>query len=114
MNATQSQDDLTAATKKFVREVRKTLQGHHQKHAAFRSWQYRLGSGDRLPRGPFFKGKRPGRPIIVFDEYHQMFPTRAYQQSRFAARGASENLAQDPSGDPKLGLAGAATQPNPS
>jgi hypothetical protein len=38
------------------------------KNAAFREWQHKLNRGDKLPRGTFFKGKKPGKPFIIKDE----------------------------------------------
>lgn len=37
-------------------------------HHAFKEWQYRLKRGERLPRGRFFRGKKPGRPAVFVDE----------------------------------------------
>ena len=39
------------------------------KNAAFKSWQYTLNRGDKLPRGKFFKGKKSGKPITLTDEF---------------------------------------------
>ncbi|MBY5246604.1 hypothetical protein [Klebsiella quasipneumoniae] len=39
-------------------------------HAAYKEWLYRLRPGERLPRGRFFRGKRPGRPLVIMDEFH--------------------------------------------
>lgn len=38
------------------------------KNAAFRVWQYKLGRGDKLPRGKYFNGKKAGKPIVIIDE----------------------------------------------
>lgn len=35
---------------------------------AFREWQFKLRRGERLPRGKYFRGKNPGRPIMILDE----------------------------------------------
>lgn len=40
----------------------------HNRNAAFESWRQRLGQGDKLPRGPYFVGKKPGRKIVLMDE----------------------------------------------
>ncbi|THJ45128.1 hypothetical protein E8Q35_12805 [Aeromonas veronii] len=37
-------------------------------NAAFESWRQRLSQGDKLPRGPYFAGKKPGRKIVLMDE----------------------------------------------
>lgn len=39
----------------------------------FKEWAERLSRGDTLPRGRNFKGKKPGRPIHIIDEFHQAF-----------------------------------------
>lgn len=44
-----------------------------RKTAAFEEWRQKLNRGDRLPRGKFFKGKRPGKKIVLVDEYWQAF-----------------------------------------
>lgn len=44
-----------------------------RKTAAFEEWRQKLGRGDRLPRGKFFKGKRPGKKIVLVDEFWQAF-----------------------------------------
>jgi hypothetical protein len=38
------------------------------RNAAFESWRQQLGKGDKLPRGPYFVGKKPGREIVLIDE----------------------------------------------
>lgn len=40
----------------------------HKRNVAFESWRQKLGHGDRLPRGPYFVGKQPGRKIGLMDE----------------------------------------------
>ncbi|WP_261643111.1 hypothetical protein [Erwinia mallotivora] len=40
---------------------------------AFKDWQHRLKRGERLPRGRFFRGKKPGRPLVVIDEMHKVW-----------------------------------------
>lgn len=42
---------------------------YRRKTAAFEEWRQKLNRGDRLPRGRFFKGKRPGRQLVVMDEF---------------------------------------------
>ncbi|WP_052271992.1 hypothetical protein [Pantoea sp. CFSAN033090] len=42
-------------------------------HAAYKEWIHRLKPGERLPRGRFFRGKRPGRPLMILDEFHSMY-----------------------------------------
>lgn len=43
------------------------------KTAAFREWQHKLHHNDTLPRGPFFQGKKAGKPILNLDECHMSF-----------------------------------------
>ncbi|MCR4450746.1 hypothetical protein SJS42_16910 [Aeromonas caviae] len=40
----------------------------HKRNAAFESWRQQLGQGDKLPRGPYFVGKKPGRKNVLMDE----------------------------------------------
>ena len=40
-----------------------------RKTAAFKAWLEHLKLGDRLPRGKFFEGKLPGRPLMIMDEF---------------------------------------------
>lgn len=48
-------------------------EAYRGKTAAFEEWRQQLGRGDRLPRGKFFKGKRPGRKLVIMDEFWQAF-----------------------------------------
>ena len=38
-------------------------------NAAFKEWLCKLKPGERLPRGRFFKNKRPGKAFMVMDEF---------------------------------------------
>ncbi|WGO96417.1 hypothetical protein QCD61_28380 (plasmid) [Pseudomonas viciae] len=49
------------------------FEAYRRKTAAFEEWREKLNKGDRLPRGRFFKGKRPGRKLVVIDEFWQAF-----------------------------------------
>ena len=40
-----------------------------RRRPAFEDWIHRLSRGDRLPRGRYFRGKQPGRPLYVVDEF---------------------------------------------
>lgn len=44
-------------------------EAYRRKTAAFEEWRLKLNRGDRLPRGRFFKGKCPGRKLVVLDEF---------------------------------------------
>lgn len=44
---------------------------------AYKEWLYRLKSGERLPRGRYFRNKKPGRPIMMMDEFHYYVPPLA-------------------------------------
>ncbi len=44
---------------------------YRRKTAAFEEWRKKLNHADRLPRGRFFKGKKPGRTFVVIDEFWQ-------------------------------------------
>lgn len=48
-------------------------EAYRRKTAAFEEWRQKLHHGDRLPRGKFFKGKKPGKKFIVMDEFWQAF-----------------------------------------
>jgi BarA-like signal transduction histidine kinase len=39
-----------------------------KQNAAFECWRKKLSPGDRLPRGHYFVGKKPGKKVIVLDE----------------------------------------------
>ncbi|MDU6090882.1 MAG: hypothetical protein E6663_05705 [Staphylococcus lugdunensis] len=41
-----------------------------RKRPAFEEWQKRLNAGDRLPRGRYFTGKKPGLVMRFIDEFH--------------------------------------------
>jgi hypothetical protein len=42
--------------------------GRYKPRPAFHDWIERLNKNDRLPRGRFFAGKKPGRRLAIFDE----------------------------------------------
>lgn len=42
--------------------------GRYKSHPAFQDWIYRLKKGERLPRGRYFAGKKPGCPLKIIDE----------------------------------------------
>ena len=44
-----------------------------KKYAAFKDWLHKLKTGERAPRGRWFKGKSVGRAISVLDELHQQY-----------------------------------------
>lgn len=43
--------------------------GRCKPRPAFLDWIYRLKKGERLPRGRYFAGKKPGRPLQIIDEF---------------------------------------------
>ena len=49
------------------------FEAYRRKTAAFEEWRQKLNRGDRLPRGRFFKGKTPGRKVVVMDQFWQAF-----------------------------------------
>lgn len=55
---------LTAADRAYLQRLKKT--------AAFDEWRQRLNPNDRLPRGPYFKGKKGARPMFVMDEFPKL------------------------------------------
>ncbi|PAW31289.1 hypothetical protein CIL06_22870 [Pantoea vagans] len=40
---------------------------------AFDDWLRQLSRKDKVPRGRYFCGKRPGRPLMIVDEFWQQF-----------------------------------------
>lgn len=54
----------------FTQSV-KMLKGNvRRKRPAFEEWQQRLNAGDKLPRGRYFTGKKPGLVMRFIDEFH--------------------------------------------
>lgn len=52
----------------------KRHEARRRKTAAFEEWRQKLHRNDRLPRGRFFKGKKPGgRKLVVLDEFWHAF-----------------------------------------
>ncbi|MFK4135922.1 hypothetical protein ACI2KR_27110 [Pseudomonas luteola] len=45
---------------------------YRRKTAAFEEWRKKLFRNDRLPRGKFFVGKKPGGKLVAIDESWQM------------------------------------------
>ncbi|EAN3270113.1 hypothetical protein EA537_23605 [Salmonella enterica] len=41
-----------------------------KKYPAFDDWLHRLKPGERLPRGRYFRNKKPGLPFFIIDEFH--------------------------------------------
>ncbi|EBW4027513.1 hypothetical protein DPF09_22440 [Salmonella enterica subsp. enterica serovar Agona] len=72
VQVTQSLSDLGLKLGSDGKLVR--LDGSRIKsNAAFKEWLYKLKAGERLPRGRYFKNKRPGKPLMILDEFHSMF-----------------------------------------
>lgn len=44
-----------------------------RRRPAFDDWLHQLSRNDRVPRGRYFRGKRPGKPLIIVDEMWQQF-----------------------------------------
>lgn len=44
---------------------------YNARHVVFRSHLYKCRFGDQLPRGKFFKGKKP--KVVIMDEFHSGF-----------------------------------------
>jgi len=44
-----------------------------RRRPAFDDWLHQLSRKDRVPRGRYFRGKRPGKPLIMVDEFWQQF-----------------------------------------
>lgn len=56
---------------------------YRRKTAAFEEWRQMLKRNDRLPRGKFFKGKKPGRSLVVMDEFWRAKADEPYDLSQF-------------------------------
>ena len=75
------QSSVSTARKYVVRIVQVTqtlpdmqrFEAYRRKTAAFEEWRQKLNRGDRLPRVRFFKGKTPGRKVVVMDQFWQAF-----------------------------------------
>ncbi|EAR4482024.1 hypothetical protein EOG54_20360 [Salmonella enterica] len=52
-------------------EVTQSLEafGRYKPRPAFQDWICRLKKGERLPRGRYFVGKKPGRPLQIIDDF---------------------------------------------
>lgn len=44
-----------------------------RRRPAFDDWLHQLSHKDRVPRGRYFRGKRPGRPLMIVDEFWPQF-----------------------------------------
>lgn len=44
-----------------------------RRRRAFDDWLRQLSRKDKVPRGRYFCGKRPGRPLMIVDEFWQQF-----------------------------------------
>jgi hypothetical protein len=44
--------------------------GRIRLYTAEREWIEKLTSGDRLPRGKFFRNKKAGKSLVIVDEFH--------------------------------------------
>lgn len=51
-------------------------------HAAFKEWQHKLKRNERLPRGRYFRNKKPGKPSILLDEFHSMWHQTSAKQDK--------------------------------
>lgn len=50
-------------------EAFRLLGARRKKTAAFEEWRRKLNKGSRLPRGKFFRGKKPGLHLVILDEF---------------------------------------------
>lgn len=44
-----------------------------RRRPAFDDWLHQLSRKDSVPSGRYFRGKRPGKPLIIVDELWQQF-----------------------------------------
>jgi hypothetical protein len=57
---------VTQSASMFKRPVRR-------RRPAFDDWLHQLSRKDRVPRGRYFRGKRPGNPLLIMDEFWPHF-----------------------------------------
>ncbi|MBV7547492.1 hypothetical protein KW849_14465 [Pseudomonas sp. PDM26] len=57
------------------------LSAKRKQTAAFDEWRKRLRPNDRLPRGPFFKGKNAGSDLFIIDEFCQAYAKKPFDLS---------------------------------
>lgn len=62
---------VVTATQSMLDVDLERYEAWRKKTVAFEEWRQSLNRGDRLPRGRFFKGKKPGCNLIVLDECWQ-------------------------------------------
>lgn len=43
-----------------------------RRRPAFDDWLHQLPRGNKLPRGRYFFGKKPGRPVHILDEFWRL------------------------------------------
>ncbi|USD58895.1 hypothetical protein J4N45_10170 [Vibrio sp. SCSIO 43140] len=58
----------------------KRKEKYRLKTAAFLEWQHKLNRNDTLPRGRFFRNKRPGPPVLAIDEAHRYYSGNSFPQ----------------------------------
>ncbi|MBW9240762.1 hypothetical protein I6U33_25870 [Pseudomonas carnis] len=74
------------ATQEFTaadREKVLMLSANIKKTAAFDEWRKRMCANDRLPRGPFFKGKKAGPDLFIMDEFWAKNANMPFDLSQF-------------------------------
>lgn len=66
----RAEDVSPETTSKFIKSVRSALYAEPGKHAAFREWVLKSYPNDRLPRGPYFKGRVRPKPFVMDEAWH--------------------------------------------
>lgn len=74
-------ESLLLEIKKYGRKTMTITQsrssfGSYKYCPAFQDWINHLKKGERLPRGRFFAGKKPGRRLVILDEFHEMHSSK--------------------------------------
>ncbi len=71
VQATQRAEDFSPeATSEFIKSVRSALYAKPGKNAAFREWVLKSYPNERLPRGPYFKGRARPKPFVMDEAWH--------------------------------------------
>lgn len=74
--------DMTVTVTQAMPDIER-YEAYRRKTAAFEEWRQNLNRNDRLPRGKFFKEKKPGCSLVVMDEFWRAKAGEPYDLSQF-------------------------------